>query len=300
MNIRKFVLPVATGLAVFSVVVASVFFIQAQEMKNKLGYEEHILKSYEVEEVQSSESAVPVDEMTSENAEEEQNTSSVVNIIYNNGFKVKDSSFVLKDVDKNIEANVFIPGENFIQYTYGDKTIIVNDTLKISVVSTDDISFENISKFETESGTIIIVGQKKLNETTGISLVYEIENNQEIIDSAVKYVQQVLDNSKISINNMQSINIFNKQISDGWGNFAMNDKYISFNNSDNNIYLSTFNLQLTGSGLDKSLKIDGLDVVYGNYKDANTGLIPYIIKLENGNIKMLATSNDLVTSFFAS
>lgn len=305
MNIKKIILPVTALVAVVSVVVAGVFFVQAEQMKDKLGYEEHVLKSYATKEESTPETAVTAESAASDtdfadavpvNTED---TTSAVNIIYDNGFKSQDSSVVLSDSENQISAVVSIPGENSIQYTTGDKTVIVNGSLKASVVKADEISFENVSKFETESGSILVVGQKKLNDATGLSVVYEVSNDEQVVTDAAAYVQTMIESAKVAVNNVQTMNVFGKQVSTSWNYVAVNEDYANFQNGDSNIYMSVFDMQLTGSGLDNSLGVDGLDIVYGSYKDSSTGLIPYVVKNSGGNVKVLASSNDILTGFFA-
>ena len=68
----------------------------------------------------------------------------------------------------------------------------------------------------------------------------------------------------------------------------------------NIVLLSAFSLNVNKDVFDEKLILpNGLMVRYGDIKDEETGYIPFVCTINDHNVKMLATSIDVLQNMFA-
>ncbi len=282
---------IGVAVSIISFVLSGVSFVKLNNIEKDNDLSNYIVETFSNETEEKGEGIVAV------LAPEETSTS--VKIGYDNNFTVMDSSFILKDSESKENVEIDIPGVHAIKYAELENKLFVDDSLKIEIIPSTDIFRENISRFESSDGNIAIVGQKKLDENVGLNIVYEVKNEEEIVDNAVNFVNGIISSAKVSSLNSSEFSIFENKINPEWSLVAILNDVVKFSNGENDIYFSKYNLDLTGSGLDNKLDC-ALDIVYGDYKDAETNLIPYVLKLSDLNIKILAEGNDVLLNFFQS
>lgn len=78
------------------------------------------------------------------------------------------------------------------------------------------------------------------------------------------------------------------------------DGYLQMQQNKNIVLLSAFSLNVNKDVFDKELILpNGLMVRYGDIKDEETGYIPFVCTINDHNVKMLATSIDVLQNMFA-
>lgn len=76
--------------------------------------------------------------------------------------------------------------------------------------------------------------------------------------------------------------------------------YLQMQQNKNIVLLSAFSLNVNKDVFDKELILpNGLMVRYGDIKDEETGYIPFVCTINDHNVKMLATSIDVLQNMFA-
>lgn len=280
----KNVMNVALGItAVATVILSGSSYMKVSAAAENVGYDEHILLDFNKEVSESD--ALPVIG----------NDGSLINLnVVDNKIVINDSRIAINgDEDIIIKLK-----ESYnIEYDYALNFIKLDNRIIIKTVNAEEIEKENISQFINEEGKEIILGQMIINEKTGISIV--IESSEETKEKDIDFINN-LKNSFAIHNGKLEITFMGQPIDNAWNqNLLIADNVISISNGSDFIYIAPFENDIVGAGFEKEIKVnDNLVVLYSDIKDAESGYIPYIIKTENGNIKLLATSNEVICDFF--
>lgn len=262
----------------------SVFaYKDVKEMNETVNFEEHIIAGFNKEngEIVSGERIAV-------------STDSVLNINIKDGkIFAENSKIILKGKSDII---VELPEKCFLEYSSNSESVKINKNIIIKNIDVELITENNISKFINEEGKNVIVGQQKIDEVSGVSII--VETNDESKEKDLEFVKNILT-SISKYNNKNTISILGNSINNDWNNLLLTEDLLSINNRDNIIYIVPFDSKITGAGFDKKLEInEDFVLYYSDIKDSETGYIPYIIKTDNGNIKVLAQGNEIITNLF--
>ena len=280
----KNMINVALGIsATAALVISSASYMKVNAAAENVGYDEHILLNFNKESLETD--ALPVIG----------NDSSLINLnIIDNKVTVNNSKVIING-EEDVVIN--LNGSYNIEYDYSLNFIKLDNRIIIKTVNAEEIKKENISQFENQNGKEIILGQKIINDKIGISIV--IESSEETREKDIEFISG-LENAFSVHNGKLEITFMEQPINNSWNqNLLIADNIISISNGSDFIYIAPFENDIVGAGFEKEIKVnDKLTVLYSDIKDIESGYIPYIIRTENGNIKLLATSNEVICDFF--
>lgn len=187
---------------------------------------------------------------------------------------------------------VNITKASYINYD-GKNTV---ETNKYKLVLTDNSNLLDDKVYRMMDGdTTVLFAQKLINEKNVLSLYYRLSEKEEMND-ALKEMGKIL-NSVMLINDEtkieESITLNDKKINAKVAASANNA--IKLTVDEKTVYLSSYNLDIEGSGLDKKETVGDYTILYGSYKDKESGLMPFVIQTKKANGYIKAVSDSLNT-----
>lgn len=185
--------------------------------------------------------------------------------------------------------------------TFGDELHAVtynstSDCLQIDgyILQINDNPFEGEKLVEYQQGestvTVGIIGFD--NGNVMVSTVGSMDNVSgkitQILDSIMPYSGSV------------TVSVMGETVNQSWlSGFEFDTEVAAFTNDTDTVYLSWFDGNIEGAGFDNSIQIGkSLSGKYSDIVDNTTGLIPYIVETDEGTMKYLATSNDILSSVY--
>lgn len=231
-----------------------------------------------------------------------------LNVVESNGaIRIKDSTLKMKTSDGKIvliDAQIKSDSgesENFTaQYDETLDGCVLASVINVSIKENSGTGY-GVGRFTTEDGSEVVTGRKKLDEThciqaTAVSneeysgerlqtIIENLINSAEIVDSA-KITKVTMNVLGMNVKNPESVSV------------RMTKDILELDNGQVKVYVSPYNKNLTGAGLDKSFKIGETSLKYGNLKDSATGYMPFMVNGNYGNVKISAVSSDDLNSLF--
>ena len=166
--------------------------------------------------------------------------------------------------------------------------------ITISAISASDIESNYAHEFESDDDKLII-GVKQVTDDTGINIVANVSDK-----SKVESIQQIANAVCESVSACSGLDVSLCGLavdSDCSVSFAKNVLCLVHN--DNRLTASAYAGSIDGAGFDDKVNIDGKDFLYGDYKDSETNYTPYMYYTDNGLLKVMATSQDVLNSVFS-
>lgn len=234
-----------------------------------------------------------------------------LNIYESSGYlKVKDSTLTLTSDDGQkvkFDATIKDAEGNSELFTvqYSDKLDGCVIAGVINVTLAEDQSGYGTGRFLAEDGSEIVTGRRKLSDNLCIQAnavsndEYSGERLQEVIEYIVNSAEIIDDSDTTS-----SIVVCGMTIKDPdnvdirMSKDILEIKHMSEEGTEESIYISPYNESLTGAGLDKSLEIGENTLKYGSLKDSVSGYTPFVLKSDNGNIKVSVIASEVINNLF--
>ena len=187
---------------------------------------------------------------------------------------------------------VNITKASYINYD-GKNTV---ETNKYKLVLTDNSNLLDDKVYRMMDGdTTVLFAQKLINEKNVLSLYYRLSEKEEMND-ALKEMGKIL-NSVMLINDEtkieESVTLNDKKINAKVSASANNA--IKLTVGEKTVYLSSYDLDIEGSGLDKKETVGDYTILYGSYKDKESGLMPFVIQTKKANSYIKVVSDSLNT-----
>lgn len=169
---------------------------------------------------------------------------------------------------------------------------------RIANISSNDVPLDAVIELTDSEGKPLISGQKQVSKSSAVSVVatnFDAENTEAVKEEAHRLCNDaVLYDGTVNFevlghaaNAEQAVNIV-----------ATND-VISFGQNDSTVYLTPYSSSLTGAGFADEVEIaDGFTVKAGDYHDSDSNLKPYIYNDDNGTVKFVAASEDILKAAF--
>lgn len=221
--------------------------------------------------------------------------------------KIKDSTVKLTSSDgKKVELDVKIPTADYtgtepctIQYQDTLDGCVLAGVINVKLDNEETINY-GVGRFTTEDGSEVVTGRKVLEDDLSIQATavsndeYSGERLQKIIKYLVDSAEVVDDTSNVAIN------ICGMTVKDPANtSIILTKDILEVNTNGTKVYVSPYNTSLTGSGLDKSMKIGEVTLKYGDLKDSATGYMPFVVNNDYGDVKVSAQSSDVLNSLFS-
>lgn len=80
---------------------------------------------------------------------------------------------------------------------------------------------------------------------------------------------------------------------------SMAKNVLCLSKGDDRVTASAYADSIDGAGFDESVDVAGNSFLYGDYKDSETNYAPYMYDTDNGLLKVMATSKDILSDIFA-
>ena len=257
-------------------------------------------------ETATAEAETAVEEGT-ENAEGEAVSSSegAVNIILRDGvLKLVDSYIRVPSADGS-DSNicVYLSGENSVRYNSQSNYLVVNGQTIIKAINASDVTYNGISEFMGSDGSPILIGERQINETSGIAVVYNLGGTSPAPEEDVTVVQDILNNAKSGVS-ITGLTLFWVQANPDWAeDIIMTDKAVQLIKGNSSVYVSPYTGSFAG-GTTNTLDTGSISFSYSDsIMDTSTGYTPYIYEFSSDQNGMAgsgsSSSSTLQAKFLA-
>lgn len=312
MNHEKFSKVLTTAVSVVVIVIACIIFAFGF---GTITSADAALDEYTLNEkidIKATPESATAETATGEDASSDTATADAVehfntmNIYETSGvLKIKDSTLKLTSSDgKKVLIDVTIPTAD---YTSTEPcTVQYQDTLDGCVLAgVVNVKLDNevtinygVGRFTTEDGSEVVTGRKVLDD--GLSIQATAVSNSEYSGERLqKIIKYLVDSAEVVDDSNVAINVCGMSVKDPANtSIVLTKDILEVNTSGTKVYVSPYNTSLTGSGIDKSMKIGGVTLKYGDLKDSATGYMPFIINNDYGNVKVSAQSSDALNGLF--
>lgn len=201
--------------------------------------------------------------------------------------------FVAVEVEDSVNDIVYNESKGYLTYSSD-----VAD-YRITNVSELDAPYDTVIKMNDADGNAIIVGQKKVTESTAVFVVASNFDSENILD--VKTEVNRICNAATRSNGVMNLSVLGQDVNaESATSIALSNEILSFGETETAIYAAPYNSTLKGAGFDDEVSInDEMTVKAGSYQDANSGLMPFIYNDENGTVKFVAAGEDVLKAAFA-
>lgn len=196
------------------------------------------------------------------------------------------------DVKDSINDIIYNENEGYLTYSSD-----VAD-YRITNVSEFDVPYDTVINMNDADGNTIIVGQKKVTESAAVMVVASNFDSENALD--VKTEVNRICNVAVPSSGVLNLNVLGQDVNaESATNIVLSQEVLSFGKGETAVYAAPYNTTLKGAGFDNEVSIDGdMTVKVGSYKDANSGLMPFIYNDENGTVKFVAAGEDVLKAVF--
>ena len=80
---------------------------------------------------------------------------------------------------------------------------------------------------------------------------------------------------------------------------SMAKNVLCLTHDDDRVTVSSYSDSLDGAGFDQNVDVNGIAFTTGNYKDSESGFSPFMHKCEDGTLKVMAISSDVMGKVFS-
>lgn len=166
--------------------------------------------------------------------------------------------------------------------------------ITVSTISASDIDSNYAHDFDNDDGKLIIAA-KQITDTTGINVVANI-SDRDNADSIKETTNSVCDS--VAVCDGMHTDVCGLIVNPGW-TVSLAKDVICLTNGEERITASAFTNSIDGAGFSNSVEIGDKSLKSGSYKDADTNYSPYMYDTNNGLLKVMATSQDILTNAFS-
>ena len=226
------------------------------------------------------------------------------NIILKDGsLKLVNSYIRVPKVDAETTSEdlfVYLEGENTVRYDSGSDYLVVNDQAVVKTINAIDATYNGISEFTGADGTPILIGERRVSDTSAIAVVYTL-GSAESTEEDIAKVQSILNNAKASVR-IETFTIFGQPANPDFAqDIVMTDKAVELTNGSDVIYISPYTGTFA-SGNTSPLTAGAVTMTYNSeIMDSQSGYIPYIYEFSADQNGVTSTGSDgvLMAKFLA-
>lgn len=193
-------------------------------------------------------------------------------------------SVLIPDTAKDIE---YFEGQGCV--SWAEET----GHIKVSAVSANDIDKDFARSFDSDDNKLI-AGVKKVSDTAGINVVANAPKGT--ADALQETVNTVIE-SAAPCSGM-TVQVCDLAIAPEWS-VSMAKNVLCLTHDDDRVTVSSYSDSLDGAGFDQNVDVNGIAFTTGNYKDSESGFSPFMHKCEDGTLKVMAISSDVMGKVFS-
>lgn len=166
--------------------------------------------------------------------------------------------------------------------------------ITISAISASDIESNYAHEFESDDDKLII-GVKQVTDDTGINIVANVSDK-----SKTEAIQDVANTVCDSVSACSGLDVsLCGLIVDPDCSVSFAKNVLCLVHGDDRLTASAYPGSIDGAGFDDKVDVAGKDFLFGDYKDSETNYTPYMYCTDNGLLKVMATSQDVLDSVFS-
>lgn len=241
------------------------------------------------------------------------------NIILEDGLiKLTNSVIKVPAPGTNGNENVddlylYLPGTNVATYDSTTGYLILNGTTVVRTINAIDATYEGISKFNNEDGSVVLIGERAIDDNTAIAVVHTVPGSigTDIdTETETEVVQNILDGTFKNCT-ITKASLFGYSINPEWvEQMIIADEGLELIKGSKAIYVTPYDGTFA-SGTTNELTVGSISLTYSdNIQDDSTGYRPYILEFSDAQdgsstssqtiiqTKVLAQSNMEVTDLF--
>lgn len=230
-----------------------------------------------------------------------------MNIILHNGSLKLLNSWVRVPQAGNVESSedmyVYLEGENAVKYNSTSGYLVVGGKTIVKALNAGDVTYNGIAEFMGTDGTPVLIGERKINDTSAIAVIYNLEGTAPATEEDVKTVQNILNNAKTG-QTISVLTLFGENANPDWAeDMVMTERALQLIKGESSVYASPYTSSFA-EGTTNTLNAGNISLSYSdNIKDTSTGYVPYIYEFnssQNGQVKSSSSAtNTLRVKFLA-
>jgi hypothetical protein len=234
------------------------------------------------------------DTATEQEVAEVETADATMSITYDNGFNIA-GDIVLTGENGNVV--ITIPDGAKVSYDSTSSLVSMNDgAIKVRV--TTDAASTDMHRFYDEDGQKMYLSQEVV-VSDGVVVSIVAETTEDDLAANIEMVQTLAESVR-KYSGSSSATLFTLPANvDTWTHVMVSNDYVVFDNGEESVCVSPFTQEITGAGFDKELDVgETWKWNYSSIVDAETGLKPYLVKVDGTTYKFVAKNNDSLTSLF--
>ena len=198
----------------------------------------------------------------------------------------------LNDITVNIPIASAGQGECTVTYRSGSSTAAIGNYRIALVEGEMDNSIVTFKSSDKE----ILSGARTIDEGLTLTIATEVTEGREPEQKAA--IEKLLADAMVA-DVLPQTTVLGETVKEDVV-IETDDGYLQMQQNENIILLSTFSFDVNNDAFDEELVLpNGLVVHYGDIKDEETGYIPFVCTMNDHNVKILATSVDVLQNMFA-
>lgn len=279
-------------LSIGACAVSVLAFLEVRKCEEGLAYDSTVLISNQVDE----EPVFPPDFPVAVPA--------VIQLKIENGnIFVENPSFELLHGEAESVVVPFPDGRYSVQYDQAGGSVFTEISgcrVTVSVVDAGNVKKDAVYRFLSDvDGSIAIAAQKRVSSSAAVSVVISGIVDDEQQETVQSFVQSVYEKAAPG-NGIIRVSVENLIFDGAWSeNILIDSNVVSISTGDQTIYAAPYTMSLTGAGMTNELAVsDTCALKYGNYRDVDTGYMPFIYTQEDRSVIILATGADVLFSAF--
>lgn len=329
MEIEKVLTYGATAVAGVALVLGIVSNVNVSSVKESLRFDTSInvpiagteeeLAAAAAEIQNETETAAPEDaagEDSAEGASEEPVYG--MHVVSRNGMlRLVDSWIRVPMLDSESDSEdlyVYLGGTNTVKYNSESDYLVVNEKAIIKTIKSSDVSFDGISEFTNEDATPILIGERRVNDTSAIAVVYTLEGSKAATEEDIAVVQNLLNMARSDVK-ISAFTLFGAKANPDWlEDMIMTGKALELIKGESEVYVSPYTGTFAEGTTNTLPAGDGISLTYSdNITDSSTGYRPYIYEFNSDQggkvskassetstlrVKFLAQKNGIMKELF--
>lgn len=164
----------------------------------------------------------------------------------------------------------------------------------VSTICASEISGDYARAFESE-GEYVITAVREVTKQIGVNLV--ATTSQDNADAMKEAADAIL--TSLCACSEYNFSICGLSINPDW-DVDIAENVVCLAHEDDRVTVSVYGSSLDNAGFDNTVDVGSIQFLYGNYKDVETGYVPYMYQGEKGTLKVMTTSSEILTAVFAS
>lgn len=331
MEIEKILTYGATAVAGVALVLGIVSNVNVSSVKESLrfdtsinvpiaGTEEELAAAATAETQNETETAAPEDAAGEDAVDDKASEEPVygMHVVSHNGMlRLVDSWLRVPMLDSESDTEdlyVYLGGTNTVKYNSESDYLVVNEKAIIKTIKASDVSFDGISEFTNEDATPILIGERRVNDTSAIAVVYTLEGSKTATEEDVAVVQNLLNTARSDVK-VSDFTLFGAKANPDWlEDMVMTSKALELIKGESKVYVSPYTGTFAEGTTNTLPAGDGVSLTYSdNITDTSTGYRPYIYEFNSDQggkvsksssetstlrVKFLAQKNGVIKEIF--